>query len=279
MGGHALLQGIFPTRGLNSCLFCHLHWQAGFLPLAPPGKPWLRAYMIGNVLRDDSDPEPTSIIAPAVFCNKKAQHSQRTFGKENTTPGKLCIASMGEKMGQSTAFLTFDTHLLKIFCTRLALGCRWIRGHSERAGCGGEIHLEPAPQQGTASGKLSSSSHCHSIWLGVPFPPLPWVTSQAGSISRSLYDTGTVTVWKSDPGNNPNAQFHSQCLCPLVLWCWKGEVGSYLQGLSLPSSISHSSARVTDEKCGRGGVRNKDAGATRLLFDCFSSDLTLGSNS
>ena len=36
---HALLQGIFPTQGSNLCLLCFLHWQAGSLPLAPPGKP------------------------------------------------------------------------------------------------------------------------------------------------------------------------------------------------------------------------------------------------
>ena len=32
-------RGIFPTRGPNQCLLCLLHWQAGSLPLAPPGKP------------------------------------------------------------------------------------------------------------------------------------------------------------------------------------------------------------------------------------------------
>ena len=36
MGCHALLQGIFPTQGLNMCLLCFLHWQVGSLPLAPP---------------------------------------------------------------------------------------------------------------------------------------------------------------------------------------------------------------------------------------------------
>ena len=36
---HALLQGIFPTQGLNLCPLLLLHWQAGSLPLAPPGKP------------------------------------------------------------------------------------------------------------------------------------------------------------------------------------------------------------------------------------------------
>ena len=34
----ALLQGIVPIQGLNPSLFCPLHWQAGSLPLASPGK-------------------------------------------------------------------------------------------------------------------------------------------------------------------------------------------------------------------------------------------------
>ena len=40
VGCHAL-QGIFPTQGSIPYLLCLLHWQAGSLPLAPPGKsPW-----------------------------------------------------------------------------------------------------------------------------------------------------------------------------------------------------------------------------------------------
>ena len=39
VGCHVLLQGILPTQGLNQHLLCLLHWQAGPLPLAPPGKP------------------------------------------------------------------------------------------------------------------------------------------------------------------------------------------------------------------------------------------------
>ena len=38
MGGHFLLQRIFLTQGLNSCL---LQWQASSVPLVPPGKPFL----------------------------------------------------------------------------------------------------------------------------------------------------------------------------------------------------------------------------------------------
>ena len=39
MDCHALLQGIFPTKGLNPGLLHLLHWQAGSLPLGPPWKP------------------------------------------------------------------------------------------------------------------------------------------------------------------------------------------------------------------------------------------------
>ena len=38
VGCHALLQGIFPPLGLNSCLLHLLCWQVDSLPLEPPGK-------------------------------------------------------------------------------------------------------------------------------------------------------------------------------------------------------------------------------------------------
>ena len=42
---HFLLQGIFPTLGLNSCLLRLLHWQADFFfTTEPPGKPSLEGY-------------------------------------------------------------------------------------------------------------------------------------------------------------------------------------------------------------------------------------------
>ena len=46
---HALLQGIFPTQGSNPHLLSLLHWQAGSLLPAPPGKPiqW-RLYKIAK---------------------------------------------------------------------------------------------------------------------------------------------------------------------------------------------------------------------------------------
>ena len=38
VGCHSLLQGIFPTQGLNPCLLHLLHWFVDSFPLAPPGK-------------------------------------------------------------------------------------------------------------------------------------------------------------------------------------------------------------------------------------------------
>ena len=51
VGCHALLQGIFLIQGLNPSLWCLLPWQAGSLPLAPPGKPILlgrKAIVLAN---------------------------------------------------------------------------------------------------------------------------------------------------------------------------------------------------------------------------------------
>ena len=39
VGCHDFLQEIFPTQGSNPHLLCLMHWQAGSLPLVPPGKP------------------------------------------------------------------------------------------------------------------------------------------------------------------------------------------------------------------------------------------------
>ena len=39
VGCHVLLQGIFPTQGLNPSLLCLLYWQVGFSPLVAPGRP------------------------------------------------------------------------------------------------------------------------------------------------------------------------------------------------------------------------------------------------
>ena len=57
---HALLQGIFPTQGLNLRLLCLLHWQAGSLPLALPGKllSLVTVFILMSVLPDKSIATP-----------------------------------------------------------------------------------------------------------------------------------------------------------------------------------------------------------------------------
>ena len=47
---HTLLQGIFPTQGLNPGLLHLLHSQAGSLPLAPPEKPPQSHYLPSKLL-------------------------------------------------------------------------------------------------------------------------------------------------------------------------------------------------------------------------------------
>ena len=39
-GYNFLLEGIFPTQGLNPCLLCLLHWQVDYLPLYYLGSIW-----------------------------------------------------------------------------------------------------------------------------------------------------------------------------------------------------------------------------------------------
>ena len=62
-GCHALLQRIFPTQRSNLYLWCLLHWQAGSLSLAPPGKPikkagWWRFDAFGLVVLEKTLESP-----------------------------------------------------------------------------------------------------------------------------------------------------------------------------------------------------------------------------
>ena len=53
MDCYALFQGIFPIQGLNPPL-CFLHWQAGSLPLAPPGEAQYAEYTMWNARLNES---------------------------------------------------------------------------------------------------------------------------------------------------------------------------------------------------------------------------------
>ena len=69
VGCHDLLQGIFPTQGLNLHLLCLLHWQAGSLLLALPGKPRVCIYYI---LKSSPPWMDSWVLLPFVFVNHAA---------------------------------------------------------------------------------------------------------------------------------------------------------------------------------------------------------------
>ena len=62
---HVLLQRIFQTQGSNPSLLYLLHWQAGSLPLVPPGKPTTDATL----------PTPKAAVIQAV----PVKHLPKTF--------------------------------------------------------------------------------------------------------------------------------------------------------------------------------------------------------
>ena len=58
VGCHALLQGIFPTQGSSPQLLHLLHWQAGSLPLAPPGKPIYGLFFVSKQRKSLAEHKP-----------------------------------------------------------------------------------------------------------------------------------------------------------------------------------------------------------------------------
>ena len=75
LGGlHALLQGIFPPQGSKSHLMSLLHWQAGSLPLAPPGKPLIHpvcninsVHLLNPNSQSVPPPPPSRLAATRLF--------------------------------------------------------------------------------------------------------------------------------------------------------------------------------------------------------------------
>ena len=61
---HALLQGIFPTQGLNLHLLWILHWQVGSLSLMSPGKLLLIVQFSRSVVSDSLQPHELQHARP-----------------------------------------------------------------------------------------------------------------------------------------------------------------------------------------------------------------------
>ena len=83
MGCHALLQGIFPTQGLNPSVLSFLRWQVGSLLLAPPGKPsnsltrkQIQVPCIGSMESQPLDHQGRLyfLVVPFPFCTVLCEH-------------------------------------------------------------------------------------------------------------------------------------------------------------------------------------------------------------
>ena len=68
VGCHALLQGIFPSQGLNPSPLHLLHWQVDSLPLEPPGCPLISIRTLGNIFKFKQ--KLINILSTQFMCNK-----------------------------------------------------------------------------------------------------------------------------------------------------------------------------------------------------------------
>ena len=76
---HVLLQEIFPTQGLKPCLLCLLHWQAGSLPLVPPGN--FRAFLLMQKHPRYTLCRETTVCRPYISLSRLAKVLQSFLGR------------------------------------------------------------------------------------------------------------------------------------------------------------------------------------------------------
>ena len=89
LGCHALPQRIFPTQGLDLCLFYLLHWQAGSLPLASPGKPRFFNLLVALHSMWDLVPQPVmEFMSPALTVQSLHHWATREVPFQMTLTGK-----------------------------------------------------------------------------------------------------------------------------------------------------------------------------------------------
>ena len=89
LGCHALPQRIFPTQGLDLCLFYLLHWQAGSLPLASPGKPRFFNLLVALHSMWDLVPQPVmEFMSPALTVHSLHHWATREVPFQMTLTGK-----------------------------------------------------------------------------------------------------------------------------------------------------------------------------------------------
>ena len=96
VGCHFLLQGIFLTQGLNPRLLRLLHWQAGSLPLVPPGTQLAAAAAKSlqscPTLCNPRDGSPSGSLVPGILQARTLEWVAISFS--NAWKGKVKVKSL-----------------------------------------------------------------------------------------------------------------------------------------------------------------------------------------
>ena len=91
-------QEVFPTQGLNPCLVCLLHWQAGSLPLAPSGKPTGRMPYKG----EDSD------LGDTFTSQGRAKMASKPPEARTEAQNRICLTSLRKVHPTDYSILDFE---------------------------------------------------------------------------------------------------------------------------------------------------------------------------
>ena len=82
-------RGIFPIQGLNLHLLSLLHWQAGSLPLAPPGKPTNSEKSESELLSPVQLFANPGIVPVRLFCPWNSPGKNTEVASHSLSPGDL----------------------------------------------------------------------------------------------------------------------------------------------------------------------------------------------
>ena len=107
-----LLQGIFPTQGLNLCVLSLLHWQVD-LPLVPPAAAAAKSLQSCPTLCDPIDSSPPGSSAPGILQARILEWVAISFSNACTHAKSLQSCPTVRPHGQQST---------KLLCPRDSLG-------------------------------------------------------------------------------------------------------------------------------------------------------------
>ena len=205
MGCRALLQGIFPTQGLNPRFLGLLHQQAGSLSLEPPGEP---TSPCAGPKKVEVQQNPRLRVTPAGRkrrCSRERWGSQRNSGlipRGKNKPGGSCPALQGHggpsldlaqsplQVPQSSGFVTTGRK-----APHIPVGV-WLRVWQR----GAPLKDQAAASTyglGSAAGRRSLGHQVETRWcLCKPATPQQDPQQAAGSWGRSLDRILRPSPWR-----------------------------------------------------------------------------------